>query len=199
MRKTRVFGQLMGVQGMVIGDVTMQPDPDGDGEVLVVSVRTDARTAGRCAQCRRSCPGYDAGVGTRRWRTVDTGITRTFLEAAAPRVKCPEHGVLVVHVPVGPARREMHLSVGGHLRVAGQEHGIDGGDGVPATVLADRRGDRRPGRAGPHRENRSTRRPDPASGSTKSPTGRDTDTSPAWSTTTPVAWCGPTRAATRTP
>jgi hypothetical protein len=39
MRKTRVFGQLMGVQGMVIGDVSMQPDPDGDGEVLVVSVR----------------------------------------------------------------------------------------------------------------------------------------------------------------
>src|SRR5664279_4018202 len=85
MRKTRVFGQLMGVQGMVVGDVTMQPDPDGDGEVLVVSVRPDARSGGRCAQCRRSCPGYDAGVGTRRWRTVDTGTTRTFLESAAPR------------------------------------------------------------------------------------------------------------------
>src|SRR5664279_4518018 len=85
MRKTRVFGQLMGVQGMVIGEVTVQADPDGDGEILVVSVRPDARSAGRCAQCRRSCPGYDAGVGTRRWRTVDTGTTRTFLESAAPR------------------------------------------------------------------------------------------------------------------
>jgi transposase len=30
---------------------------------------------------------------------VDTGTTRTFLEAAAPRVQCPEHGVLVAHVP----------------------------------------------------------------------------------------------------
>src|SRR5664279_3741497 len=89
MRKTRVFGQLMGVQGMVVGDVTMQPDRDGDGEILVVSVRPDARSGGRCAQCRRSCPGYDAGVGTRRWRTVDTGTTRTFLESAAPRVQCP--------------------------------------------------------------------------------------------------------------
>src|SRR5664280_2700978 len=48
MRKTRVFGQLMGVQGMVVGDVTMQPDPDGDGEVMVVSVRTDARSGGKC-------------------------------------------------------------------------------------------------------------------------------------------------------
>ena len=105
MRKTRVFGQLMGVQGMVFGDVAMQPDRDGDGEVLVVSVRPDARSGGRCAQCRRSCPGYDAGVGTRRWRTVDTGTTRTFLESAAPRVQCPDHGVLVAHVPWNVDRR----------------------------------------------------------------------------------------------
>ena len=30
---------------------------------------------------------------------MDTGTTRTFLESAAPRVQCPEHGVLVAHVP----------------------------------------------------------------------------------------------------
>jgi len=30
---------------------------------------------------------------------VDTATTRTFLEAAAPRVQCPDHGVLVAHVP----------------------------------------------------------------------------------------------------
>ena len=99
MRKARVFGQLLRVQGMVIQDVTVQVDPGGGDEVLVVSVRPDARSAGRCATCRRPCPGYDCGVGTRRWRTVDTGTTRTFLQAAAPRVRCPEHGVLVAHVP----------------------------------------------------------------------------------------------------
>ena len=99
MRKARVFGQVLGVPGMVIEDVTVQTDLDGDEEILVVSVRPDARSAGRCATCRRRCPGYDVGVGTRRWRTVDTGTTRTFLQAAAPRVQCPEHGVLVAHVP----------------------------------------------------------------------------------------------------
>ena len=99
MRKARVSGQLLGVQGMVIGDVTIEADRDCDGEILVVAVRPDARSAGRCGTCRRRCPGYDSGAGTRRWRTVDTGTTRTFLEAAAPRVRCPEHGVLVAHVP----------------------------------------------------------------------------------------------------
>ena len=99
MRKARVFGQLLGVQGMVIEEVTVEVDPDGDDEVLVVSVRPDVRSAGRCGQCRRACSGYDSGVGSRRWRTVDTGTTRTFLQAPAPRVRCPEHGVVVAHVP----------------------------------------------------------------------------------------------------
>ncbi len=104
MRKARVFGQLLGVQGMVIEDVTVQVDPDGDDEVLVVSVRPDARSAGRCGQCRRPCPGYDSGAGIRRWRTVDTGTTRTFLQAAAPRVRCPEHGVAGGACAVGRGR-----------------------------------------------------------------------------------------------
>src|SRR5664279_1064644 len=85
--------------GMVIEDVTVQIDPDGDEEVLVVSARPDTGASGRCAQCRRRCPGYDAGVGVRRWRTVDTGTIRTFLQSAAPRVRCAEHGVLVADVP----------------------------------------------------------------------------------------------------
>src|SRR5664279_115295 len=38
---------------------------------------------------------------------------------------------------VGAAGREMHLPAGGHLRVAGEEHGAQRGRGVPAAVLAD--------------------------------------------------------------
>src|SRR5664279_5204848 len=63
MRKARVFGQVLGVQGMVIEDVTVQVDPDGDEDVLVVSARPDAGASRRCAQCRLRCPGHDAGVG----------------------------------------------------------------------------------------------------------------------------------------
>jgi transposase len=98
MRKARIFGRLLGVQGMVVGDVRTELDVAGD-EVLVASVRVAAGLAGRCPTCRRRCPGYDAGVGVRRWRTLDTVVTRTFLEAAAPRVECPEHGVVVALVP----------------------------------------------------------------------------------------------------
>lgn len=99
MRKARVFGQLLNVQHMVVQDVAFEAEPGGDGQVLVVSVRPDAGAAGRCPTCRKRCPGYDSGSGTRRWRTSDIGATRTFLQAAAPRVECAEHGVGVAHVP----------------------------------------------------------------------------------------------------
>src|SRR5664280_2584130 len=73
MRKTRVFGQLLGVQGMVIGDVTMQPDPDGDGEVLVVSVRPDARSGAGArsadGRARGMTPASGPGGGG-RWTLV---------------------------------------------------------------------------------------------------------------------------------
>ena len=49
--------------------------------------------------CRRQYGRYDAGEGRRRWRALDLGAVRTFLEADAPRVSCREHGVVVAHVP----------------------------------------------------------------------------------------------------
>jgi transposase len=93
---------------MVIEDVTIQTETTGrkqpkTSEVLVFSVRPKASQAGRCSRCRRRCPGYDAGGrdgdGTRRWRTLDVGTTKAYLQSAAPRVACTEHGVVVAHVP----------------------------------------------------------------------------------------------------
>ena len=68
-------------------------------EVLVFSVRPKAAQASRCSRCRKRCPGYDAGDGTRRWRTLDVGTTKCYLQAPAPRVQCAEHGVMVADVP----------------------------------------------------------------------------------------------------
>ncbi len=72
---------------------------DGDEETLVAHVRPRGRSKGRCGLCRRRCPAYDRGEGRRRWRALDLGLFRAFVEAQAPRVSCPEHGVVVAHVP----------------------------------------------------------------------------------------------------
>ncbi len=68
---------------------------------MVVSVRTDARAASRCTSCHRRCPGWNQRVRVRRWRKVDIADTRTYLQAAASRVRCVEHGVQVAQVPWG--------------------------------------------------------------------------------------------------
>lgn len=72
---------------------------DERDQSLVIDVRPTARHRRRCGRCRRRCPGYDDGTGRRRWRSLDQGTTLTYLEADAPRVRCPEHGVVVAHVP----------------------------------------------------------------------------------------------------
>jgi transposase len=72
---------------------------DAVAEDLVVAVRPAARRRGRCGRCRAPAPGYDAGRGRRRWRALDFGTVRVFLEADAPRVRCRTHGVVVAHVP----------------------------------------------------------------------------------------------------
>lgn len=97
MRTARVFQRLLGVEQAVIERVELVSER-GE-EVLVAAVRPVAARRSRCSRCDRRCPGYDAGDGRRRWRSLDLGTTRTFLEAEAPRVSCPQHGVVVAGVP----------------------------------------------------------------------------------------------------
>jgi transposase len=72
---------------------------DEVADAIVVSVRPVARQRNRCGHCCRRAAGYDAGDGRRRWRALDLGTTRVFLEANAPRVRCRAHGVTVASVP----------------------------------------------------------------------------------------------------
>lgn len=88
---------LLGLEETAIEDVRLEHG--AEGTVLVARVRPMVRRAGRCGRCRRNGPGYDAGRGRRRWRALDQGTVPAFLEAEAPRVMCPVHGVVVAHVP----------------------------------------------------------------------------------------------------
>lgn len=104
MRMSRVFAGGLGGQNMVIEDVMVETETSRGkrpltSEVLVLSVRPKASQAGRCSRCRRRCAGYDGGDGIRRWRTLDVGTTKAYLQAAVPRVECPDDGVVVAHVP----------------------------------------------------------------------------------------------------
>lgn len=68
-------------------------------EIVVIRARPYSREQQRCPHCGKGCKGYDSSEKTRRWRSLDLGSERVYIEAASPRVKCLEHGVVVAKVP----------------------------------------------------------------------------------------------------
>jgi transposase len=94
-RKTSVWERACGLTATIVERV----DFDEDAQAIVVSVRPRAKARGRCGRCGRRAPGYDRGEGRRRWRALDMGTTKVFLEAAPLRVRCRDHGVTVAAVP----------------------------------------------------------------------------------------------------
>ena len=95
MRSARLWARLVGVEGAVIQHVWF----DEQAGAVVVAARPRKHLQGRCGVCGRRCPGFDRGEGRRRWRALDLGTLKAFVEADAPRVRCGEHGVVVVAVP----------------------------------------------------------------------------------------------------
>ena len=94
MRETRVWARLLGLRQAVVEDVSI-----GDQGEVVVAARANWRDRDRCGLCRRRSPGFDLGEGRRRWRALDLGTTFAYVEAEAPRVSCPRHGVVVCALP----------------------------------------------------------------------------------------------------
>src|SRR3954470_10289334 len=74
-RGIRVWARLLGLARAVVEDVWLE------GDAVVVAVRPRARERDRCPHCRRRCPGYDQGDGRRRWRALDLGTIKAFVEA----------------------------------------------------------------------------------------------------------------------
>jgi transposase len=72
---------------------------DEKADALVIHVRPYKSELGRCSVCGGKAPGYDEGVGRRRWRARDLGAMKVFVEGNAPRVECPKHGVVRAQVP----------------------------------------------------------------------------------------------------
>ena len=103
MRSSRVWAKMLGCENTVIEAVDFQEQDAGDGAgprlTVVAHVRPRKRQAGRCGICGRKRPGYDQGGGRRLWRAMDLGPVTAWLAADAPRVACPEHGIVTAAVP----------------------------------------------------------------------------------------------------
>jgi transposase len=83
---------------------------------LRVEVRLEPHRGlrGKCSQCRQAAPGYDR-LPERGWLFVPLwGIVTLFLYAPR-RVNCPEHGVVVEHIPWSEGKRPITTAMMGFL------------------------------------------------------------------------------------
>lgn len=80
-----------GLDGAVVESIRIE------GDSIIVSARPRKR-APRCPVCGRRCDAYDR-LPARRWRALDDGALKRYVEYAPTRVGCPEHGVRSEAVP----------------------------------------------------------------------------------------------------
>ena len=93
MRVASVVKALLGVEKSIVERVEFEDVG------VVVHVRVYKRQQLRCSYCGKRRGKYDDGRGRRRWRTLDSGTTKVWLEASSPRVRCKDHGVVAARVP----------------------------------------------------------------------------------------------------
>ncbi|MCA1707218.1 MAG: transposase, partial [Actinobacteria bacterium] len=95
----KVWRRLLGVDERTVIE-QVEFDEEADAVVAHVRLRRlGKRRDQRCGRCGKKAPGYDQGEGRRRWRALDLGEVRSFLEADAPRVDCAHHGPTVIQFP----------------------------------------------------------------------------------------------------
>ena len=95
MRDVELYAQVLGlVDPWFVDDVCLSVP---ERRVDVLAAHHEARLW-PCPTCGSELPVHDHS-DERAWRHLDTGGFQTFLRARPPRVKCPDHGVLQVHLP----------------------------------------------------------------------------------------------------
>jgi transposase len=87
---------LLNVKDIIVKDARFETGKNGE-KVLVITAAQPKRTRHKCGVCGRKAKGYDSS--TRRWRSLDLGCTKVFIEASIQRVCCKIHGVVTAMVP----------------------------------------------------------------------------------------------------
>jgi len=89
------YQQILGLESpWFVADVKL----DTANQQVDIRVEHAEGTRFCCPECQKQLACYDH-TPSRKWRHLDTMQFKTMLNAAVPRVKCPEHGVKQANVP----------------------------------------------------------------------------------------------------
>ena len=81
---------------------------EGGTARIDVVIRSHGQIPGKCPTCRRPCPGYDR-MSARTWSQVPLWGIACYYHFGPMRVDCPQHGIVVEHMPWNEGKRRMTL------------------------------------------------------------------------------------------
>jgi transposase len=105
-----ILNALQHFPGFVFQDIRLQRLRDGQPRCLEIVIEPHAGIPARCSHCRKPAPGYDQ-LPRRSWLFVPLWGLVTWFVYAARRVHCPEHGVVVEHVPWSEGKRPVTMAM----------------------------------------------------------------------------------------
>ena len=112
MRTKDIIQPLVGTKDIVVKYLFF----DTEANAFVVAVQPTKKEQCRCSSCHCKAPYYDAGRGPRRWRALDIGTNKSFIEGPVPRAYCKKHGMVAAAVPW--ARRDSRFCASFEEQVA---------------------------------------------------------------------------------
>jgi transposase len=105
-----VLNAIQRFPGFVFHDIRLQRHRDGQLRCLEITVQPHPAIAAKCSRCLKPAPGYDR-LEQRSWLFVPLWGVVTWFLYAARRVHCPEHGVVVEHVPWSDGKRPVTIAM----------------------------------------------------------------------------------------
>jgi transposase len=107
-----VLNRIQHFAGFVYQDIRLR---SARGKLSIeVSLAAHRGMDGKCSKCRRPAPGYDR-LPERGWLFVPPWGIVTWFRYAPRRVECPEHGVVVEHIPWSQGKRPITTAMMGFL------------------------------------------------------------------------------------
>jgi len=96
--------------GFVYDEVRLKRRRNGQPAHIEITVMAHGGMPGKCSRCLRPAPGYDR-LPERTWLFVPLWGILTWFVYAARRVRCPEHGVVVEHLPWSEGKRPVTIAM----------------------------------------------------------------------------------------
>ena len=105
------MNQIQPQAGFVFQDIRLR-SRRGQAERIEITVRGHAGRARRCSRCQQPARGYDQ-LAEREWRHVPLWGIADWWRYAPRRVQCPEHGVVVEHLPWNEGKKTLTTAMMG--------------------------------------------------------------------------------------